>query len=717
VTFESLCMGCMQDRGSEENCPHCGWREGNPPESPLQLPPRTVLDGRYLVGRALGQGGFGITYLGWDLNLDRKLAVKEYFPRELCTRGRDNSTVQALTQKVKDTYGVGLTRFLDEGRALARFQDHPGIVAVLAYFQENGTGYIVMAYVDGLTFGEYLEQRGGRVSFEIALNTLIPVMDTLNQVHAANLLHRDVSPDNIYITRSQQVKLLDFGAARYAVGEQSRSLDIILKPGYAPEEQYRSRGRQGPWTDVYAVGATLYRALTGEAPPPALDRLAHDDLEPPSRRGVQIPAASETVLLKALALRQEDRFQTIAEFQHALIETSRAPDLSIVRQPEPPKPREDARKKPEKRRLLWGIAFAVIALCVGAVLVRILGEKHPAIVSFTVTPTVVSQGGSVSLRWQTRDSNEVLLDGQKVPLSGERTKANLLKDSKFTLTITGPNGVITSASAAVEVKPPLLPPRILFSVFPRRIESGKSVAVRWDVQNASQVFLDDQLVPNSGSKTISGLTESRNFNLRVSDGAGKNIERSVAVAVQIPRHVVTETPPVPKPAEPSIERPSISFRGDHEVITRGQSVALHWSVTGATRVHIVPGFPVLAPAGTVTVSPSENTDYLLLAEGPGGSASKQFSVRVLSPALPSSVPLSIIAFSASPTAIPEGSSAVLRWDVRGAARVTISPNIGVVGTSGSLTIRPANTTLFTLVASASDGSSIAQQLKIIVSPR
>lgn len=271
----------MQDKAYGGTCPHCGWREGNPPESPQQLPPRTVLDGRYLIGRALGQGGFGITYLGWDLNLNRKLAVKEYFPRELCTRGGDNHNVQSLTQRIKATYEIGLGRFLEEGRALARFQDHPGIVAVLAYFQENGTGYIVMAYIEGLTLAQYLEQCGGKVSFETAQNILIPVMDTLTQVHSANLLHRDISPENIYITRERQVKLLDFGAARYAVGEQSRSLDIILRPGYAPEEQYRSRGKQGAWTDVYAVGATLYRAVTGGPPPPALDRLAHDELQPP----------------------------------------------------------------------------------------------------------------------------------------------------------------------------------------------------------------------------------------------------------------------------------------------------------------------------------------------------------------------------------------------------------------------------------------------------
>jgi serine/threonine protein kinase len=332
-------MGCMQDRGNAEKCPHCGWREGSPPDSPLQLAPRTVLNGCYLIGRALGQGGFGITYLAWDLNLDRKLALKEYFPRDLCTRARDECTVQALTQNIRDSYESGRKQFLDEGRALARFQDHPGIVSVLAFFQENGTAYIVMGYMEGQTFKQYLEERGGKIGFEAALTMLTPLMDTLKEVHAVGMLHRDISPDNIYVTRSGQMKLLDFGNARFAIGEQSRSLDVILKPGYAPYEQYRSRGKQGPWTDVYALGATMYRAMTGQTPSPAPDRMAHEDLIPPSRLGVTIPPRAESALLAALALRQEDRPQSVADLKSALLGAQEvAPPRPSPPRPSPPRP-------------------------------------------------------------------------------------------------------------------------------------------------------------------------------------------------------------------------------------------------------------------------------------------------------------------------------------------------------------------------------------------
>ena len=319
---EHLCMGCMADRGDLEYCPECGRKEGTPADSPLQLPPRTRLDGRYLLGRVLGQGGFGITYLAWDLNLNRKLAVKEYFPREVCSRGRDDITVQPLSRRNVEAYEYGQAKFVEEGRALAHFQDYPGIVTLLDFFEANGTAYIVMAYVEGVTFEQYLKEHGEKLPFEAALNILIPVMDALREVHRAGMLHRDVSPSNIYLDKNRQVKILDFGATRYAMREQSQSLTVLFKPGYAPFEQYSSRGRQGPWTDVYALGATFYRAITGQTPAEAPDRLSDDNLTPPSRLGIAIPPDSEAALLKALAVHTENRYQTIDDFQKEMLSKS-----------------------------------------------------------------------------------------------------------------------------------------------------------------------------------------------------------------------------------------------------------------------------------------------------------------------------------------------------------------------------------------------------------
>lgn len=293
------------------------WQQ-HAPLSPLYLQPGTVLNGQYQIGGVLGHGGFGITYLAHDLNLNVKVAIKEYLPGELATRIPGNVEVSVYSGEARGLFEYGLDSFLEEARTLAQFHDNPGVVPVLNFFRANKTGYLVMGYMEGLTLRRYLEQNGERIPFETARSILMPVMDALRAVHRAGVLHRDISPDNIYITCSRQVKLLDFGAARYAMGERSRSLSVILKHGYAPEEQYYSSGKQGPWTDVYALGAAFYRAITGQTPPGALDRKYRDEIVAPSRLGVPTPAAAEAVLMRALAVRPEDRFQDVAAFQQGL---------------------------------------------------------------------------------------------------------------------------------------------------------------------------------------------------------------------------------------------------------------------------------------------------------------------------------------------------------------------------------------------------------------
>jgi serine/threonine protein kinase len=313
-----LCAGCMANKGDSDPCPECGWREGTQPESAAQLPARTILLEKYMLGRVLGQGGFGITYLAWDLALSRKLAIKEYFPREICVRARDSISLQPTGQRNREDFEYGLIKFKEEGQNLARFRDYPGIVSLLEYFESNGTAYIVMAYMEGMTFKQYLQEQGGKINFDAALAILTPVMDALREVHSAGMLHRDISPDNIYLNRDQQVKILDFGATRYAMRDQSQGLTVIFKPGYAPFEQYSSGGKQGTWTDVYAVGATFYRALTGNPPAEAPDRMAHDDLVLPSAMGIKMPLESEPALFKALAVHWQNRFQRMEDFQKAL---------------------------------------------------------------------------------------------------------------------------------------------------------------------------------------------------------------------------------------------------------------------------------------------------------------------------------------------------------------------------------------------------------------
>ena len=264
---EHVCYGCFSEKAPGIPCPHCGFCERD--EQPyLALPLGTILNGRYLVGKVLGIGGFGITYLGYDLTLEIKVAIKEYMPSALATRHPDHYNV-ALTGSVEEDYQYGMERFLDEAKILARLQSTPHIVSVQNYFKENGTAYFVMEYIDGMSLSAYLSKNGNQIPYVQAIAILQPIMEALVQVHAMNLLHRDISPDNIYITTKGESRLLDFGAARSALGD-GKSMSVILKHGYAPEEQYSSHGNQGPWTDVYAMGATLYRCITGQLPPDSM---------------------------------------------------------------------------------------------------------------------------------------------------------------------------------------------------------------------------------------------------------------------------------------------------------------------------------------------------------------------------------------------------------------------------------------------------------------
>ncbi|HEX3095412.1 MAG TPA: FHA domain-containing serine/threonine-protein kinase [Candidatus Angelobacter sp.] len=308
----------MSTLGNSDKCLRCSYRAGAPPDSPLQLLPGTILNDRILIGKQLGQGGFGITYIAYDLKTNQRLAVKEYFPREISTRSQNRRTLNPLNQENKKDLDCGLEKFAEEARLVAGLKDHPGIVSVVDFFHANGTGYIVMEYVDGRTLKQYLKERGGKIAFSEALPILTEVMAALETVHKAGILHRDVNPNNIYIEQDGNVKILDFGNAKQALGEQSRSVSVVLTPGYAPEEQYRKHGHQGPWTDIYSLGATFYRTITGQIPTESLDRMQFDDLVPPSQLNVAISAASEAALMKALAVRAVNRFQTIAQFRHAI---------------------------------------------------------------------------------------------------------------------------------------------------------------------------------------------------------------------------------------------------------------------------------------------------------------------------------------------------------------------------------------------------------------
>ena len=285
---------------------------------PLALPEGTVLAGQFVIDEVLGQGGFGITYKATDHNTGEKVAIKEYYPDTMVSR--TGTTVIPYTGERQENFKYGLDCFLREAETLAKYVDTDGIVSIKSYFEENGTAYFVMEYVEGESFEDYIKEKGGKISYEEAKNVLLPVIDALSCVHKDGIVHRDVTPDNIFITKDGQVRLLDFGAARYSIGDKSRSLDVVLKHGYAPKEQYTRHGKQGPFTAIYTVGVCFYFAITGRLPVDSIDRLEEDDVVPPSTLGVDIKPEVEEAILKAMAVQPADRFKSMDDFKAALLE-------------------------------------------------------------------------------------------------------------------------------------------------------------------------------------------------------------------------------------------------------------------------------------------------------------------------------------------------------------------------------------------------------------
>jgi tRNA A-37 threonylcarbamoyl transferase component Bud32/FtsZ-interacting cell division protein ZipA len=276
----------------------------------------------YVLERVLGQGGFGITYLARDTNLDQAVAIKEYLPVEVATR-RPDASVRSRTEDQSERYRWGLDRFIREARTLARF-DHPNIVRVLSVFEHNNTAYMVMRFEEGENLAALLERRRTLPEVEL-MRVVLPILDGLELVHNAGFIHRDIKPDNIHIRDDGSPVLLDFGSARHSLGH-ARTVTILVAPGYAPFEQYYSSGEnQGPWTDIYSLGATCYRATAGIAP---MDAIARSKGILGSTREILIPAATigsgrySAGLLKAidhaLEFSEKDRPQSIAEWRREL---------------------------------------------------------------------------------------------------------------------------------------------------------------------------------------------------------------------------------------------------------------------------------------------------------------------------------------------------------------------------------------------------------------
>lgn len=311
--FQKHCPGCFENKQSFALCPHCGYDEAAE-RSPLFLPHGTLLADTYRIGRVLGRpGGFGVTYLAWDVQLQNKVAIKEYLPRYLAGRSGDSLNVVVHTPEQKANFEFGLEQYLTEARMIAKF-DHPHIVRVRNFFRAYGTAYLVMDYYDGRSLGDYLSHVEQAVEPKAAARLLGHILEGLAYVHDHGVLHRDVKPHNIYLASNGRSILLDFGAARQAAGDRIESISVVLSEGYAPLEQYQKNTPQGPWTDIYGVAATLFRMLKGRAPAAALDRLGVDALE----QDLDFSPAINAVLRKGLAVRPNERYASAMDFKKEL---------------------------------------------------------------------------------------------------------------------------------------------------------------------------------------------------------------------------------------------------------------------------------------------------------------------------------------------------------------------------------------------------------------
>jgi serine/threonine protein kinase len=336
----------------------------------------------YRLESVLGAGGFGMTYLGWDTHLEKHVAIKEYLPTDLAVRALDGSIVP-ITTELQHDYQWGLERFILEARTLAKFS-HPHIVRVNRYFEANGTGYMVMDYEKGESLNQMLK-RGLQPDEARLKSILMPLLDGLEAVHATGFLHRDIKPSNIFVRESGSPVLIDFGAARHAIGGVTKSLTSVLTPGYAPLEQYASDGHQGPWSDIYAMAGVLYRALVNDNPPDAVSRMKGDTV--PGKLALVRGRVSEPFLRAiewALALDEKLRPQSVPDWKRALEGQAAAPATTrmtpqsaptvlpaqpLPKTPPAPAARRSAPQPPEKSGSGWrwvGIA-AVLLVAVLAV--------------------------------------------------------------------------------------------------------------------------------------------------------------------------------------------------------------------------------------------------------------------------------------------------------------------------------------------------------------
>ena len=351
----NLCISCFRELADEKVCPYCGAKQSDTPKEAFHLYPKTILHERYVMGKVLGNGGFGVTYKAFDLRLNKIVAIKEFFPAGLVNRIPGEKEIIKFPGEKGERFNKEKDKFLNEARIMAKFSNNPNIVDVFDFFEENNTAYIIMEFIDGILLKEYMKQNNGKLDVMTSLEIIGKVISGVEDIHKYGVIHRDISPDNIFLTEGSNVKIFDFGAARFSSVDQEKTAEIVVKQGYTPPEQYRNKSKQGPYTDVYAVGAMLYAMITGKVPEESVDRQIDDELKKPTDIDPSIPQYLDNVIMKALSIKCELRFQNMHEFAEALKGTK-----SVLM------PEDELKKKKKIRTVSFAVIGAVICLCIGA---------------------------------------------------------------------------------------------------------------------------------------------------------------------------------------------------------------------------------------------------------------------------------------------------------------------------------------------------------------
>ena len=305
------CPNCFSPLDGKATCGHCGYcyeTDRKQPKGAIQ--PFSVIGDRYLVGRVLGKGGFGITYIAKDVINNTLYAIKEYMPTEYSERDADSDNIYPKNDRKSNyVFSHGREKFLEEARTLHKLRSNPIVVNIVDYFNQNNTAYLAMEYLDGCDLRVYKAKQGGRVDADYAKIIFVTVASALMEIHRMNILHRDLSPENIFLTTDGNIKLIDFGAARNYVSSQNKGMSILLKHGFAPPEQYTTDGTQGPWSDVYALCATFYNVVSGKGVKDAIMRYRGERLETLKELGCNVSETTSRVIDKGLSLDYKQRYQ------------------------------------------------------------------------------------------------------------------------------------------------------------------------------------------------------------------------------------------------------------------------------------------------------------------------------------------------------------------------------------------------------------------------